>query len=289
MALSRCCGTTRKGARCSITASSGLTDNCGRLIASPLLHGGSFCRFHARPFCALPAEHLVGSAAVVLLLDLETTGVDVANDQIVELAAYHAPKERHVRGAAFSTVVKPSVEDSAGHIHGIGPNELSQGLPFGVAWSRFLDFVVGLQRVSIASADHSDSEDDGTSMVVLPFDAPTVVLVGHNSFRFDFPMLLFECLRHGRSLSPFEDWLFVDSLSIVQCVVAMLGGCAKLQCLVRGHCAEFQAHRALDDCIALRAVLQHLADLLGIPVLDVLRPFAMKLDANASLAQMSAM
>jgi hypothetical protein len=86
-------------------------------------------------------------ATVVLLLDLETTGVDVANDQIVEFAAYHAPTERHVRGAAFSTVVKPSVEDSAGHIHGIGPNELSQGLPFGVAWSRFLDFVVGLPRI----------------------------------------------------------------------------------------------------------------------------------------------
>ena len=226
---------------------------------------------------------------MVLLLDLETTGVDVANDQLVELAAYHAPTERHVRGAAFSTVVKPSVEDSAGHIHGIGPNELSQGLPFGVAWSRFLDFVVGLQRVSTPFADHNDSDDDGTSMVVLPSDGPSVVLVGHNSIRFDFPMLLFECLRHGRSLSPFEDWLFVDSLLIVQGVVAMLGGCAKLQCLVRGRCAELQAHRALDDCIALRAVLQHLADLLGIPVLDVLRPFAMKFDANASLAQMSVM
>ena len=104
-------------------------------------------RVHARPFCALPAEHFVGSAAVVLLLDLETTGVDVANDQIVEFAAYHAPAERHVRGAAFSTVVKPSVEDSAGHIHGIGTNEVSQCVPFGVAWSRFLDFVVGLPRI----------------------------------------------------------------------------------------------------------------------------------------------
>ena len=69
---------------------------------------------------------------MVLLLDLETTSADVANDQIVELAAYHAPTGRHVRGAAFSTVVKPSVEDSASHIHGIGPNEFSQGLPFRV-------------------------------------------------------------------------------------------------------------------------------------------------------------
>ena len=67
------------------------------------------------------------------------------------------------------------------------------------------------------------------------------------------------------------------------------GGCAKLQCLVRGHCAELQAHRALDDCIALRAVLQHIADMLGVSMLDVLRPFAMKVGVSASLAQMSAM
>ena len=69
----------------------------------------------------------------------------------------------------------------------------------------------------------------------------------------------------------------------------MLGGCAKLQCLVRGHCTELQAHRALDDCIALRTVLQYIADSLGIPIIDVLRPFAMKVDVTASLAQMSVM
>ena len=85
------------------------------------------------------------------------------------------------------------------------------------------------------------------------------------------------------------DWLFVDTLSIVQSVVADLGGCAKLQCLVRGYCTELQAHRALDDCIALRAVLQQIADRLGIPILDLLRPFAVKLDVHASVEQMSVM
>ena len=143
-----------------------------------------------------------------------------------------------------------------------------------------------LQRHSMP--DQSDSECEGTP-VVLPFEVPTVILAAHNGVKFDFAMILFECLRHGCSWAPFEDWLFVDTLSIVQSVVAKLGGCAKLQCLVRGHCAELQAHRALDDCIALRAVLQHIADSLGIPVLDVLRPFAVKLDVNASIAQMSAM
>ena len=94
MALNRCCGVTRKGVRCSITSTSRLSDDGGRLIGAPLQRGGKYCRLHSQPFCALPADELVG-AAVVLLFDLETTGVDVATDQIVEFAAYHAPTERH--------------------------------------------------------------------------------------------------------------------------------------------------------------------------------------------------
>ena len=88
MALNRCCGVTRKGLRCSITATSRLTDDSGRLIGEPLLHGGKYCRLHSRPFCTIPADSV--GPAVVLLLDLETTGVDVATDQIVEFAAVHA-------------------------------------------------------------------------------------------------------------------------------------------------------------------------------------------------------
>ena len=56
---------------------------------------------------------------MVLLLDLETTGVDVATDQIVEFAAYQAQAERDLRGAAFSTVVRASAQDTAFHVHGI--------------------------------------------------------------------------------------------------------------------------------------------------------------------------
>ena len=285
MAFTRCCGITRKGVRCSITATSRLTDDRGRLIGAPLLHGGNYCRLHARPFCAFPADF--DGPAVVLLLDLETTGVDVASDQIVELAAYHAPSERDARGASFSTVVKASAPDAAFHVHGIEANEIAHGHPFGMVWSRFVSFVEILQRQSVLDQSDSDCEDDSLR---LPVELPTVILAAHNGTKFDFAMILFECRRHGCKWEPsFEDWLFVDTLSIVQSVVADLGGCAKLQCLVRGHCAELQAHRALDDCIALRAVLQHIADMLGVSMLDVLRPFAMKVDVNASLAQMSVM
>ena len=284
MSLARCCGTTRKGLRCSITATSRLTDDGGRLIGAPLQRGGKYCRLHTRPFCTFPAEF--DGPAVVLLLDLETTGVDVASDQIVELAAYHAVAERDLRGAAFSTIVNASAQDTAFHVHGIDAAEITQGPPFGIAWARFVTFVEELQRLPVP--DQSDSECEETP-VTLPLEVPTVILAAHNGVKFDFAMILFECARHGCSWASLENWLFVDTLSIVQSSVAKLGGCAKLQCLVRGNCAELQAHRALDDCIALRAVLQHLADMLGIPLLDVLRPFAMKLDVHASVAQISVM
>ena len=91
-----------------------------------------------------------------MLLDLETTGVDVASDQIVELAAYHAVAERDLRGAAFSTIVNASAQDTAFHVHGIDAAEIAQGPPFGVAWRKFHRFVEELQRLPVP--DQSDSE-----------------------------------------------------------------------------------------------------------------------------------
>ena len=69
---------------------------------------------HARPFCGFPADF--DGPAVVLLLDLETTGVDVASDQIIEFAVFD------IRGAAFSTVVKASTPDTAFMTEGSKPS-----------------------------------------------------------------------------------------------------------------------------------------------------------------------
>ena len=56
---------------------------------------------------------------------------------------------------------------------------------------------------------------------------------------------------------------------------------------MRGYCVGLQAHRALDDCIALRAVVQRIADSYGVRVLDLLRDMVVSLDAPASAAQVS--
>ena len=87
---------------------------------------------------------------------------------------------------------------------------------------------------------------------------------------------------------PLHNWLFVDTVSLVQAVgISNLRVCAKLQCLARGYCVGIQAHRALDDGIALRAVVQGIADPYGMRVLDFFRNMLVRLDAPASAAQVS--
>ena len=112
-------------------------------------------------------------------LDLETTGVDVACDQIVEIACCHAPPDPRCPGACFSTVVRASAEDTAFHVHGIDPNEIAAGPVFGVAWSRFLAFVENLQMATVQ--DRSDSEcewEEGPPR--LPNEPTKVVMAAHN-------------------------------------------------------------------------------------------------------------
>ena len=86
-----CCGVTRAGRPCSLTSESILVDDKGRSVAAPL-------------------RDLSGNL-VILMLDLETTGVDATQDRIVELSAVQAlPKSP---GACFSTVVQVDADISS--------------------------------------------------------------------------------------------------------------------------------------------------------------------------------
>ena len=105
----------------------------GRDVAEPLRRGGLHCAFHARPFCTKPAEEFTG-AAIVRLLDLETSGLDVTRDLVVEIAATVAPADPAALGACFSTVVsgaQASANEPA--VHGIAPAEIAQGPDFSEA------------------------------------------------------------------------------------------------------------------------------------------------------------
>ena len=132
--------------------------------------------------------------------------------------------------------------------------------------------------------------------------------------KFDFPVLLAECVRHGLPLAPFSRWLFVDTLTILEATKQNVGhsttGCLKLQCLARNYAEGLRAHRAtrnfeispppsgsplfvrfnpnttlaLDDCIALRYVMTCLAAQLDIGVVSLHRLFAVSIDESASIA-----
>ena len=87
--------------------------------------------------------------------------------------------------------------------------EVAQGPSFGMVWCRFVSFVETLQRLLVTDESDSDYED---APVVLPFEIPTVILAAHNGIKFDYPMILSECQRHGCNRESLEDWLFVDIL-----------------------------------------------------------------------------
>ena len=77
----RCHGKTRAGKTCAITSSSTLTDDKGKLVALPLQRGGDYCALHAKPFQTRPADVDASRAVILVFVDTETTGVDIARDR----------------------------------------------------------------------------------------------------------------------------------------------------------------------------------------------------------------
>ena len=82
----------------------------------------------------------------------------------------------------------------------------------------------------------------------------------------------------------------MDSLDVVKALDSQAHrGCVKLQCLLRhlARAADLRAHRALDDCYALRSVVDTLAASFGVSASLLLKPFVVELDSNATLLNLS--
>ena len=228
---------------------------------------------------------------MVLFLDLETTGVDVTQDRVVELSAVQALPVS--QGACFSTVVQvdagimsmPGARKAA-EIHGIPTNEILASPRFPDSWSRFLGFVDVLLNDFVQNQDES-SDDEIPSLSRPPDEQPTLLIAAHNGFSFDFAMLLCECYRHGLDITIFNRWVYVDTLHVVKSSACEAAACFKLQCMTERICehAMLKAHRALDDCMALFLVLQDVSARLGLTVEALLRMFAEEILMNESIAQ----
>ena len=130
-----------------------------------------------------------------LSIDLETTGVDVAHDRIVELAAVEVSPDGEP-GRSYSTIVDPGIEvpDEAAAIHGI---TTERARAEGVAPKAALEQLARMvwRHVSLY---------DGQAAIVI-FNA-----------RFDLPVLVNECARHRIEWPPFAgilDPLVLDRIA----------------------------------------------------------------------------
>ena len=174
MAPRRCCGVTRAGRTCSITSASTLTDGRSRSVGSPLLRGGDYCIFHARPFCSHPAKNL-REPFVSLFLDLEASGTDPVNDRILELSAVQCLSGNI--GASFSTVVcvddeilsTPTAQQAA-EVHGIPADEIGASPRFAECWQRFLSFIHALLNDAIYEGINDSSDEDAAPVLPRPPD-----------------------------------------------------------------------------------------------------------------------
>ena len=118
----------------------------------------------------------------IVIMDTETTGLDVLNDRIVSLGAVTAHGTRLYRSRLIDDLIDPGVPIPASStaIHGI-TDEMVAGA------RAFPEVYADLQRM-----------------------AANRVIIGHN-IPFDLTVMHAECERHGR---PWEDVVFIDTLRL---------------------------------------------------------------------------
>ena len=157
-------------------------------------------------------------------IDLETTDKDVDRAEIVEIAAVRVRHGRIVD--EYHTLVKPRVPITSGALatHRISESDVAGAPYFEAMWPAFRTFC------------GSD------------------VLVAHNGYMFDFPILR----RMAAKLPRGTDFSIYDSLPLARTLYATS---VKLPHLARRYGIHpGQSHRALDDCRTLAKVFPALSE-----------------------------
>lgn len=119
---------------------------------------------------------------LLVVLDTETTGIDVENDRICELGLVYFTGGQQV-GEPINIRIKPGIEipDAASAIHGI-TNEAVADCP-------------SFAEVAPELARHLDGSYASEVMGLFVTEPP--LLVGYNAARFDFPLVDAELVRAG--------------------------------------------------------------------------------------------
>ena len=157
-------------------------------------------------------------------IDLETTDKNVDSAEIVELAAVRVRHGRVVD--EFHTLVKPRVPITSGALgaHGISERDVADAPYFELMWEQFRGFC------------GSD------------------VLVAHNGYMFDFPILR----RMAAKLPRGSDFSTYDTLPLARTLHATS---RRLEHLARRYGIHAgRSHRALDDCRTLARLFPALGE-----------------------------
>lgn len=164
------------------------------------------------------------STKIRVYYDLETTGLDVINDQILEIAAATEDCANE-----FSSYVKPSIPipAAASAIHKITDSVVANEDRFAGVYDRFIAFLAKLR----ASTQH------------------TIVLIAHNNFGFDWLVLRNECARTQKEIPAWIE--FADTLDIIRQHYTLPLTELRLETLSNGVLQTktkiVQTHAALDD------------------------------------------
>lgn len=161
-----------------------------------------------------------------IFYDTETTGVNIEQGRIVEIAAFDP-----VRGVTFEKLINPGmpIPKEAMAIHQITDDMVKNAPPFAEIGKQFIEFCDG-----------------------------DVVLIAHNNDVFDLPYMRAEMRRSGLEMP--SSWLYIDTLKWARRYRKDLPRHA-LQYLRQLYgIKENNAHRALDDVMVLYEVYCRMVD-----------------------------
>ena len=161
-----------------------------------------------------------------VVLDLETTGLSPASDEIIDIAAI-----RYISGAKvseFSTLVKPSIPI---------PQEITD--------------ITGITDDMVADAPGIDEALDGLLMFLNPDD----LVVGHN-VGFDVRFLAAAYSRIGKEFMPEA----FDTCAVSRMLYPELPKHRLIDLMKAFGIRESQSHTAYDDCEMCNACLQHMKE-----------------------------
>lgn len=153
----------------------------------------------------------------VIVIDTETTGLDVTTDRIVSLGAVCAHGPRLYKSRLMDDLVDPGVPipPASTAVHGITDAMVRDARAFPEVWADF-------QRLARGR-----------------------VVVGHN-ISFDLTILREECRRHDR---PWEDFVFIDTLRLASLLNPAMGR-LDLESLAQLYQLDLHGrHTALGDAL----------------------------------------